>query len=84
VTLGVLSRSTPDVTLYGLPYLFTDLDDAAEIRKITDPMLSSEIEKNGFVNFGFAQGGFTYLMSKHPIRSLDDLRQRKVVDSREK
>ncbi len=77
VTLGVLSRSTPDVTLYGLPYLFTDLDDAAEIRKITDPMLSSEIEKNGFVNFGFAQGGFTYLMSKHPIRSLDDLRQRK-------
>jgi len=77
VTLGVLSRSTPDVTLYGLPYLFTDLDDAAEIRKITDPMLSSEIEKNGFVNFGFAQGGFTYLMSKQPIRSLDDLRQRK-------
>ena len=77
VTLGVLSRSTPDVTLYGLPYLFSDLDDAAEIRKITDPMLSSEIEENGFVNFGFAQGGFTYLMSKEPIRSLDDLRQRK-------
>ncbi len=77
VTLGVLSRSTPDVTLYGLPYLFSDLNDAAEIRKTTDPMLSKEIEKNGFVNFGFAQGGFTYLMSKQPIRSLDDLRQRK-------
>ncbi len=77
VTLGVLSRSTPDVTLYGLPYLFFDLNDAAEIRKTTDPMLSKEIEKNGFVNFGFAQGGFTYLMSKQPIRSLDDLRQRK-------
>ncbi len=77
VTVGVLSQSTPDVTLYGLPYLFSDLDDAAEIRKTTDPMLSKEIEKNGFVNFGFAQGGFTYLMSKDPIRSLDDLRQRK-------
>ena len=77
VTVGTLSQSTPDVTLYGLPYLFSSLDDAAEIRKITDPMLSSEIEKNGFVNFGFAQGGFTYLMSKKPIRSLDDLRERK-------
>jgi len=77
VTLGVISQSTPDVTLYGLPYLFSSLDDAAEIRKTTDPMLSKEIEDNGFVNFGFAQGGFTYLMSKKPIRSLDDLRQRK-------
>ena len=77
VTIGTLSQTTPDVTLYGLPYLFTSLDDAAEIRKTTDPMLSQEIEKNGFVTFGFAQGGFTYLMSKNPIRSLDDLRQRK-------
>jgi len=77
VTLGTISQSTPDVTLYGLPYLFSSLDDAAEIRKTTDPMLSKEIEDNGFVNFGFAQGGFTYLMSKEPIRSLDDLRQRK-------
>ncbi len=77
VTVGTLSQSTPDVTLYGLPYLFSSLDDAAEIRATTDPMLSEAIEKSGFVNFGFAQGGFSYLMSKGPIRSLDDLRQRK-------
>lgn len=77
VTIGVLSGIVPDVTLYGLPYLFSSLDDAAEIRKTTDPMLSKEIEQNGFVNFGFAQGGFTYLMSKKPIRSLDDLRHSK-------
>jgi len=77
ITIGNLSQSTPDSTIYGLPYLFSSLDDAAEIREITDPMLSKTIEENGFVNFGFAQGGFTYLMSKEPIRSLDDLRQRK-------
>ena len=77
ITIGSLSQSTPDTTIYGLPYLFSSLDDAAEIRKTTDPMLSKIIEENGFVNFGFAQGGFTYLMSKKPIRSLDDLRQRK-------
>jgi len=77
ITVGSLSHSTPDTTIYGLPYLFSSLDDAAEIRKTTDPMLSKIIEDNGFVNFGFAQGGFSYLMSKEPIRSLDDLRQRK-------
>jgi len=77
VTLGTLAQSSPDITLYGLPYLFSSLDEAAEIRKTTDPMLSRELEKNGFVNFGFAQGGFTYLMSKEPVRNLDDLRQRK-------
>ncbi len=77
VTVGTLSQSTPDSTIYGLPYLFSSLDDAAKIRETTDPMLSKTIEENGFVNFGFAQGGFTYLMSKEPIRSLDDLRQRK-------
>jgi len=77
LTIGTLAQLTPDITLYGLPYLFSSLDDAADIRKTTDPMLSQELEDNGFVNFGFAQGGFTYLMSKEPIRNLDDLRQRK-------
>ena len=77
ITIGSLAQSTPDTTIYGLPYLFTSLKDAAEIRKTTDPMLSKTIEERGFVNFGFAQGGFTYLMSKEPVRSLDDLRQRK-------
>ncbi|HHJ35886.1 MAG TPA: C4-dicarboxylate ABC transporter [Gammaproteobacteria bacterium] len=77
ITLGTLSQSSPNVTLYGLPYLFSNLDDAAEVRKTTDPMLMQDIEKNGFVSFGFAQGGFTYLMSKEPVRNLNDLRQRK-------
>ena len=77
ITIGSLAQSTPDATIYGLPYLFSSLDDAAEIRKTTDPMLSKKIEESGFVSFGFAQGGFTYLMSIEPVRSLDDLRQRK-------
>ena len=77
VTVNTLSHSTPDTTIYGLPFLFSSLDDAASIRQTTDTMLSDEIESNGFVNFGFAQGGFTYLMSKQPIKSFDDLRQQK-------
>lgn len=77
IAIGYLAGSTPDVTIYGLPFVFSSLDDAEEIRKITDPMLSKQIEKSGFINFGFAQGGFTYLMSNEPVHSFEDLRHQK-------
>lgn len=77
ITIGNLAQTTPDTTVYGLPLIFTSLEDAAEIRKTTDPMLSKQIEDDGFVNFGFAQGGFTYLMSKEPIYRADDLKKLK-------
>lgn len=77
IAIGYLSGSTPDVTIYGLPFLFSSLDSAEQIRKSTDSILSRQIEKQGFVNFGFAQGGFTYLMSKEPVHSFDDLRRQK-------
>jgi len=77
VTTSTLSQYSACATLYGLPFLFSSLDDAADIRKTTDAMLSEQIEKDGFVNFGFAQGGFTYLMSKQVINNFDDLRKQK-------
>ena len=77
VTTATISQSTPDTTIYGLPFLFTSLDDAEAVRKVTDQMLSKRIDDSGFVDFGFAQGGFTYLMSKEKINGFDDLRKQK-------
>ena len=77
IAIGSLSQLTPDVTIYGLPFLFTSHDEAERIRKVTDPMLSKLIDNSGFVCFGIAQGGFTYLMSKEPVNSFDDLRHQK-------
>ncbi len=77
ITLGSLAQTTTDATVYGLPFLFSSLDDAETIRKSSDPLLSNIVESDGFVNFGFAQGGFTYLMSKERISSFDDLRKQK-------
>lgn len=78
ITIGNLSQITPDTTVYGFPLLFSTLEEAAEIRKTTDSMLSKQIEEDGFVNFGFAQGGFSYLMSKQPILRSDDLKKSKT------
>ena len=77
VTMSTVSQSTSDSTIYGLPFLFSDLDNAKEVRKTTDPILIKQIETDGFANFGFAQGGFTYMMSKEKINNFDDLRKQK-------
>ena len=77
ITIGNLSKSVPETTIYGLPFLFSDLDEASEVRKQSDPMLMSLIEEKGFVSLGIAQGGFTYLMSKNQIKGFDDLRDQK-------
>ena len=77
IATGYLAGSTPDATIYGLPFIFSSLDEAEQVRKTTDPILMKLIEQNGFVSFGFAQAGFTYLMSKEKVTSFDDLRQRK-------
>lgn len=77
VTIGSLSAAVPEVTLYGLPFVFSSLEEAEEIRKTTDPMLSREMENKGYVNFGFALGGFTYLMSVNEVHNFEDVRKQK-------
>src|SRR3569623_3408448 len=48
------------------------------MRPRLDPVLQKGLEEHGFVSFGFSEGGFAYLMSNQPVRSLDDLKGRKV------
>ena len=77
VTNGALEQINPDVTIYGLPFVFTSLAQSDKVRAKTDSLLLQGLEKNGFVSFGIAKGGFTYMMSKYPIDSIDTLRERK-------
>ncbi|HHO59784.1 MAG TPA: C4-dicarboxylate ABC transporter, partial [Thiotrichales bacterium] len=77
VTNGALEKINPDVTIYGLPFVFSALDQSDRVRAETDKLLLQGLEKNGFVSFGIAKGGFTYMMSKYPIDSIEALRDRK-------
>jgi TRAP-type C4-dicarboxylate transport system substrate-binding protein len=43
-----------------------------------DKSLLSGLERKGFVGFGFAEAGFAYLMSRRPVRTVADLKARKV------
>jgi len=67
-----------DSQLYALPMLFNNIEEVKFVRARMDEELRSRIEAAGYVNFGFAGGGFAQLMSIKPIANLQDLGGRKV------
>lgn len=77
-TVGELAVFQKDAGLYGLPLIFNDVDEVRHVREKLDAELRSRLEEAGYVTFGFAGGGFAYLMSNQPLSSLDDFSGRKV------
>jgi TRAP-type C4-dicarboxylate transport system substrate-binding protein len=77
-TPTALAAQYPNLNLYGLPMVFDSEEEAAFARSRLDSKLSAGLEEAGFVNFGFAAGGFAILMSNTPVDSLDDLKGKKV------
>jgi TRAP-type C4-dicarboxylate transport system substrate-binding protein len=40
--------------------------------------MADGLDRAGFVSFGFVEGGFAQIMANEPIRTVDDMRRRKV------
>lgn len=79
ITGGSLAEAAPDIQVYSLPLKFQSFDEVDAVRGKMDSELSAQLEKGGFVNFGFAEGGFAYAMSKKaPVSSVPTLRQQRV------
>jgi len=78
LTAGALAEVYPDIQLYNLPLLFRDYGEVDAVRKKMDTTLMQGLEDKGFVNFGFMEAGFAYLMSNAPARHTADLRAQKI------
>jgi len=78
VTPGAIASVYPSASIYTVPMLFSSYDEVNYVRERTDKEIVAGIEKNGFVTFGLSDGGFAYLMSNEPVRSLKDLQGKKV------
>lgn len=78
LTAGSMSLIFSDVQVYGLPMLFQSYAEVDYIRPRIDPLLKEGLARNGFVCLGISEGGFVYLMSDEPVRSIDQLKSRKV------
>ena len=77
-TPSELASQYKDLNLYGLPMVFDSEEEAGYARSHLDEKLKAGLEEAGWVNFGFAGGGFAILMSNTPISTLDDLKGKKV------
>ncbi len=78
ITGGVLYDVYPDSQIYSLPMLFSGYKEMDYVRARLDRRVQQGLENGGFVTFGFSEGGFAYIMSKKPIKTIKDFRQRKV------
>ena len=78
VASGGLASVDPDIQIYSLPLLFRSYDEADLVRKQMDPVIIGQLKDKGFISYGFGEAGFAYFMSSQPLRSVADLKQRKV------
>jgi TRAP-type C4-dicarboxylate transport system substrate-binding protein len=77
-TPSALASQYSDLNLYGMPLVFESEEEAAYVRGRLDARLAQGLEGAGFVNFGFATSGFANIMSNTPVRSLSDLKGKRV------
>lgn len=78
VGTGALTRFYGDLELYNLPMIFRSYEEVDHVRQHFDERISAGLEAAGFVNFGFAEAGFAYAMTKAPTPSVEDMRRQKV------
>lgn len=76
--MGSLGDVYPDSRVWGLPMLFRDSAEVDHVRAEFDKAFTDGLDAAGFVNFGFAEGGFAMVMSVNPLRSIADAKQQKV------
>jgi TRAP-type C4-dicarboxylate transport system substrate-binding protein len=77
-TSNALVEFQKDAVLYGMPMLFDNLEEVRFVRDRMDDKLRTLLEQAGYVNFGFASGGFAHIMSNRPIANLEDMQGLKV------
>lgn len=79
VSGGSLAEYAQDIQVYSLPLKFRNFAEVDAVRSKLDAALAQQLEDGGFVNFGFAEGGFAYAMSKNaPVPSVAALRRQRV------
>ncbi|PTQ89082.1 TRAP transporter substrate-binding protein DctP [Agitococcus lubricus] len=79
VTAGSLSDFYKDTQVYSMPLMFKNFNEVDYVRTKFDAVIAKGLEQGGMVNFGFAEAGFAYAMSKTaPIPSVVELRKHKV------
>lgn len=73
-----LSTVYPDAQLYSMPLVFRSYEEVDYVRQRMDDTLVKGLAGHDMVVLGISDGGFAYIMSEKPLRTIDELRRQKV------
>lgn len=81
VSSGLMESFSPLYGVFSLPYLFTSVDEYYQVMdnpKVMEPVYQSTAAQ-GFVGVGwYDSGARNFYMSKGPVRSINDLKGKKI------
>lgn len=77
ISAGTLKDLTQSMQIYGIPFTFESEAEVEAMRPKYDAIMKKELHKAGFELLGVSSGGFAYLMSEKPIKSIEDVRKQK-------
>ena len=72
-----LGQILPEVRVLDLPFLFNTDEEIQHIYSKMSDYYSARYEDKGYVLLGWVPVGWVHFFSRHPIRTVDDLRQSK-------
>ncbi len=75
---GSLTRFYPDLQIYNLPLQFRSFEEVDYVRQRMDSRIHDGLNDSGLVTFSLTETGFAYLLSKSPVKSVDDLKELKA------
>ncbi|MBN4080328.1 TRAP transporter substrate-binding protein DctP, partial [Beggiatoa alba] len=79
LTGGSLTRFYKDNLVYSLVMKYRTAEEIKYVRQNLDATVQQGLKKGGFTTFGFAESGFSYVMSsKTPVASVKQLRKQKA------
>ncbi len=73
VVAGSLIRFYPDLQVYNLPLQFKSFEEVDYVRKRMDDRIIDGLYENGIVSFHLTETGFAYILSKEPVKTVNDL-----------
>ena len=75
---GAFASAYKDSQILNVPLAFNNYDEVDAVRAELDPVIKQGLEEGGWVSFGLIDGGFAYVMSEKPVKSITDLRDQKL------
>lgn len=79
ITAGSLSNRSPSMNAWFLPYLFDNIEQAAEMSRTQEAkQLLDELEKHKLVGLGYTLAGMRHLITTAPVDDISSLKDQKI------